>query len=104
MLDCGPVRRTSANERLRREVTALGVLSAIVIDCHRAADLARFWAGVIDGYPTREYDEAEIARLAALGLTPATDPTVAVDGPGPTLVLPGGPREEDLEESPSSRH
>ena len=28
-----------------------------------------------------------IARLAKLGFTPQTDPTVAVDGPGPTIFL-----------------
>lgn len=64
-----------------------GVLSEIVIDCHAAPDLARFWVGVIDGYAIRAYDDAELARLAALGLTPETDPTVAVDGPGPTLFF-----------------
>jgi hypothetical protein len=62
-------------------------LSAIVIDCHQAPALARFWASVIDGYAVRAYDDAEIARLASLGLTPETDPTVAVDGPGPTLFF-----------------
>lgn len=65
----------------------MGVLSAIVIDCDRAPDLARFWAEVVDGYAIREYDAAEIARLASLGLTPSSDPTVAVDGPGPTLFF-----------------
>ena len=35
----------------------------------------------------RAYDEAEIARLAALGFTPETDPTVMIDGPGPTLCF-----------------
>jgi predicted enzyme related to lactoylglutathione lyase len=35
----------------------------------------------------RAYDDAEIARLASLGLTPESDPTVAVDGPGPTLFF-----------------
>jgi hypothetical protein len=62
-------------------------LSAIVIDCHQAPALARFWASVIDGYAVRAYDDAEIARLASLGLTPESDPTVAVDGPGPTLFF-----------------
>jgi hypothetical protein len=65
----------------------MGVLSAVVIDCRMAPKLARFWVGVIDGYAVRAYDDAEIARLASLGFTPATDPTVAVDGPGPTLFF-----------------
>lgn len=30
----------------------------------------------------RPYDDEEIARLAALGMTPETDPSVMVDGPG----------------------
>ena len=42
---------------------------------------------MLDGYAVRDYDEAEIARLAALGLTPETDPTVMVDGPGPSICF-----------------
>jgi len=42
---------------------------------------------VLSGYAVRPYDEAEIIRLAALGLTPDTDPVVMVDGPGPTLCF-----------------
>ena len=85
----------------------------IVIDCADAPALARFWAAVLDGYAVRPYDAEEIARLAKLGLTPETDPTVAVDGPGPTLWLQqvqqpkvtrnrihldltGGPRSEEV--------
>jgi hypothetical protein len=71
-------------------------LKEIVIDAGHPAALARFWAEVIDGYAIRPYDDEEIARLAALGFTPETDPTVMVDGPGPTLcfqIFPG-PRHE----------
>jgi hypothetical protein len=67
-------------------------LKEIVIDAGHPAALARFWAEVIDGYAIRPYDDEEIARLAALGFTPETDPTVMVDGPGPTLcfqIFPG---------------
>lgn len=60
-------------------------LKEIVVDADHPATLARFWAQVAEGYSVRAYDEAEIARLAALGLTPETDPVVMVDGPGPTL-------------------
>ena len=35
----------------------------------------------------RGYDDAEIARLARLGLTPETDPVVIVDGPGVELCF-----------------
>lgn len=59
----------------------------IVIDCRSAPSLARFWAGVLDGYHIRPYDDDEIARLAERGLTPETDPTVAIDGTGPTVFL-----------------
>lgn len=59
----------------------------IVIDAMHPAALARFWAAVLDGYAVRAYDDAEIARLAAIGRSPETDPTVALDGPGPTLFF-----------------
>ena len=59
----------------------------IVVDSRHPASLARFWAGVLEGYEVRAYDAAEIARLAGLGLTPETDPSVLVDGPGPILCF-----------------
>ena len=62
-------------------------LRDIVIDAANPAALARFWAQALDGYDVRPYDAQEIERLAKLGLTPETDPQVAVDGPGPTLWL-----------------
>jgi hypothetical protein len=65
----------------------VATLREIVIDCRDAPALARFWAAALDGYEVRAYDDAEVGRLADLGLTPETDPTVAVDGPGPTLFL-----------------
>ena len=61
-------------------------LVGIVLDCRHAAKLARFWEVAL-GWPIRPYDEAEIARLAALGLTPQTDPTVAIDAPDGSLVF-----------------
>jgi hypothetical protein len=65
----------------------MGNIHEIVFDCDKPARLAQFWAELLDGYAVRAYDEAEIARLAALGLTPETDPTVMVDGPGPSLCF-----------------
>jgi catechol 2,3-dioxygenase-like lactoylglutathione lyase family enzyme len=65
----------------------MGVIHEIVFDCDKPAVLARFWAQILDGYDVRPYDEDEIARLAALGLTPETDTTVMVDGPGPSLCF-----------------
>lgn len=65
----------------------MGAFDQVVFDCARAPELARFWANVLDGYRVRAYDDAEIARLAKLGLTPETDPVVLVDGPGPSLCF-----------------
>lgn len=72
----------------------MGRLKEIVIDADVPSRLAQFWAAAVDGYAVRAYDDEEIARLAALGLTPETDPSVMVDGPGPTLCfqLRTGPR------------
>jgi hypothetical protein len=65
----------------------MATLREIVVDCRHAPSLARFWAEVLDGYAVRPYDDAEVERLAGLGFTPETDPTVALDGPGPTLFF-----------------
>ena len=56
-------------------------LHQLVVDCRRAALLARFWEAALDGFSIRPYDDAEVARLAALGFTPDTDPVVILDGP-----------------------
>jgi hypothetical protein len=58
----------------------------IVLDCRQAATLAPFWAAAL-GWQVRPYDEAEVARLATLGRTPETDPSVAVDRPDGTMTL-----------------
>jgi hypothetical protein len=65
----------------------MGSIHEIVFDCDKPSKLAAFWVDLLDGYAIRPYDEAEIARLAALGLTPETDPTVMVDGPGPSICF-----------------
>lgn len=86
----------------------------IVIDAINPPALARFWAAALDDHALRPYDEAEVARLAKIGRTPETDPTVAVDGPGFTLFfqettapkagrnrlhfdLAGGPRASEVD-------
>jgi hypothetical protein len=69
------------------QAVAMATVSEIVFDCSRAPVLARFWAAALEGYEIRPYDDAEIRRLAALGLTPDTDPTVMVDGPGASLCF-----------------
>ena len=62
-------------------------ITEIVIDSMDPAGLASFWADVLDDYKVRPYDDEELARLAGLGLTPETDPSVAVDGPDLTLFF-----------------
>jgi hypothetical protein len=62
-------------------------LKEIVIDSIHPAALARFWSGVLDEYSIRNYDEAELGRLKQLGLTPETDPSVALEGPGITMFF-----------------
>jgi predicted enzyme related to lactoylglutathione lyase len=62
-------------------------LVEIVFDSGRPTKTARFWEAALDGYAVRPYDDAEIARLAALGINDYLndDPNVAVDsadGPG----------------------
>jgi hypothetical protein len=55
-------------------------LRDIVVDCERLAVLARWWAATIDGYRVAAYDEAELSRLRALGITDLEDdPTVLVE-------------------------
>ena len=60
----------------------MAMLKQIVVDCEHPAKLARFWSETLDGFDMRPYDQAEINRLAGLGFTPETDPTVLLDGPG----------------------
>jgi hypothetical protein len=67
--------------------TTMGKIHEIVFDCEKPSTLAAFWAELLEGYAVRAYDEAEISRLGALGLTPETDPTVMVDGPGPSICF-----------------
>jgi len=56
-------------------------IDAIVFDCRDAAPLARFWAAAL-GWTVAPYDEAELTRLAAKGITdPEEDPSVMVEPP-----------------------
>jgi hypothetical protein len=61
-------------------------IEGIVLDCRHAAKLAQFWEVAL-GWRIRPYDDAEIARLAARGLTPQTDPMVAIDSPDGSLTF-----------------
>jgi len=73
-------------------------IDAIVLDCHDAGSLARFWAAAL-GWEVAPYDEEELARLASQGIfDPADDPTVLVEPPGdgdlPALFLVEVPEEK----------
>ena len=63
-------------------------LHDVVFDSARPAAMARFWAAALEGYAVASYDEAELARLRAQGISgPEDDPTVLVEpaGSGPRL-------------------
>src|SRR5262249_53147660 len=64
----------------------MGGLVGIVLDCRHASKLAKFWQAAL-GWQIRPYDDAEVAKLAALGLTPETDPMVAIDSPDGSLTF-----------------
>ncbi|HUQ39510.1 MAG TPA: VOC family protein [Acidimicrobiales bacterium] len=61
----------------------MAALGDITFDCRHPAALARFWAAVLDGYAVAPYDEAEVTRLAGLGIDdPEDDPNVLVEAAG----------------------
>ena len=66
------------------------MIQSITFDCARPAPLARFWAAAL-GYEVRPYDDAERARLRAMGIDDVEDdPSVAIDPPdgaGPTMFF-----------------
>jgi hypothetical protein len=58
-------------------------LHDVVFDCRHPASIALFWAAVLDGYQVAPYDEAELARLRAMGVNdPEDDPSVLVVAAG----------------------
>ena len=60
----------------------------VTFDCRHPASLARFWAAALDGYDVAPYDQAELDRLAAMGIDDTEDdPTVLVEAPGVTPRL-----------------
>ena len=59
----------------------MATVKDLVVDCRHPASLARFWAAVLDGHAVAPYDEAELERLRAKGITdPEDDPTVLLVG------------------------
>lgn len=91
------------------EARSMARFTQLVVDCGGPAALALFWAAALDDFEIRGYDDAEIARLAAMGRTPASDPCVIVDGPTFELcfqevaTLPSGKRAVHLDISTSNR-
>jgi hypothetical protein len=68
--------------------TSVARLGDVVFDAAHPASLARFWAAALDGYTVTPYDDEELARLRAKGITdPEEDPSVLVEPP-----VPGAPR------------
>ncbi len=65
----------------------MAVIHEIVFDCDKPAELAAFWAELLDGYAVREHEEDDIARLIALDLNTETEITVMLDGPGPSICF-----------------
>jgi hypothetical protein len=64
----------------------------VVFDSPRPSLIARFWAAALDGYAVAPYDDAELARLRAAGITDVDDdPTVLVEPSGPAATA-SGPR------------
>ncbi|MGK3940275.1 VOC family protein [Streptomyces caeruleatus] len=62
-------------------------LRDIVLDCAHPAATARFWTAALDDCAVAPYDDEELARLRALGITDVEDdPTVLVES------SQGGPR------------
>lgn len=76
----------------------MGQLKQIVVDCAVPSVLARFWAAALDDFDVRPYDDAEVARLAALGHTPETDPGVILDGPHVEICF----QQVDVERTPKT--
>jgi hypothetical protein len=74
---------------LVHEAHQVGTFGEVVFDCRHPASLARFWAAALDGYQVAPYDDAELARLRAMGIDdPEDDPSVLVEpaaGSGPRL-------------------
>lgn len=65
----------------------MGKIHEIVFDCEKPATLAAFWASLLDGYSVRGTDPLTLAALSDLGLQPVPEPTVVIDGPGPSICF-----------------
>jgi hypothetical protein len=62
-------------------------ITEIVVDSIKPSALARLWENALDDFTIREYNDREVTRLTDQGLTPDSDPQVALDGPYLTLFF-----------------
>ena len=66
----------------------MAALADLVFDAAHPAAQARFWAAALDDYEIAPYDQAELARLRAVGVDDIEDdPTVLLVGPGPPRIF-----------------
>ena len=66
----------------------MAAINDVVFDCRHGASLARFWAAALDDYEVAPYDDEELARLAAMGITDTEDDLNAlVQGPPGSVKL-----------------
>ena len=65
----------------------MGKIHEIVFDCEKPAILAAFWANLLDGYAVRSTDPVTLAALSDLGLEVVPEPSVMIDGPGPSICF-----------------
>jgi hypothetical protein len=64
----------------------------LVFDSPRPSSVARFWAAALEGYAVAPYDDAELARLRAAGITDIMDdPSVLVEPSGSVAIESGPP-------------
>ena len=89
------ITRLTAIEIARREGAEIALTYQNERFRDRAQDMAKELGAKV-ALPCEVTDDAEIARLAARGLTPETDPSVLIDGPGPIICCQRreGPRLE----------
>jgi hypothetical protein len=70
----------------------MATIRDVVFDSPQPALIARFWAAALDGYALAPYDDAELTRLRAAGISDImNDPTVLVE-PSGSAAMASGPR------------
>ena len=76
----------------------------VVFDSPRPSSVARFWAAALEGYAVAPYDDAELARLRAKGITDIMDdPSVLVEPSGSAATASGPPSRLIFQLVPESK-